>query len=119
MFEAGTRLFAYSGRNHAVAILVFDGDYKIVDTWDSTGRPINGYWAKYPEQQKRTRPSEALLAGQREKLTELAVGTEVRHWVYGVGEVTAIADAIAVIQFANGVKKELAVDWVLANCKAG
>ena len=28
MFPAGTRIYAYSGRSHVVAILVFDGEYK-------------------------------------------------------------------------------------------
>ena len=53
MFVAGTRIYAYPGTSHAAAILVFDGDYKIVDTWDSTNKPINGYWAKYPERRER------------------------------------------------------------------
>lgn len=53
MFEEGTRIFAYVGNSHVAAILVFDNDYKIVDTWDSTNRKILKYWAKYPEKKTR------------------------------------------------------------------
>lgn len=112
MFQAGTRLYAYPGHSHAVAILVFDGDYKIVDTWDSTNKPITGYWAKYPErQQRQKKPAE------NNTLNGLDVGTKVRHKIYGVGEVTGIANTIATILFENDVEKKLAVDWVVANCK--
>lgn len=114
MFPAGTRIYAFPGKRHAVAILVFDNEYKIVDTWDSTGKPIIGYWAKYPERRQRPRKSDV-----PEKLTELAVGTKVRHKVYGVGEVTAIANTTVVIHFEKDVEKKFAADWVLANCKPG
>lgn len=117
MFPAGTRIYAYPGHSHAVAILVFDGDYKIVDTWDSTSRPITGYWAKYPERQQRRIKPEQAKPDISEKLTELAVGTKVWHKVYGVGEVIEISNTIATIHFEKDVKKKLAVDWVIANCK--
>lgn len=117
MFQTGTRLYAYPGHSHAVAILVFDGDYKIVDTWDSTNRPIIGYWVKYPEQQQRRKKPEQEKSDVPEKLTALAVGTQVRHKVYGVGEVTGIVKTIATILFENDVEKKLVVDWVIANCK--
>ncbi len=113
MFPAGTRIFAFVGSNHVVAILVFDGDYKIVDTWDSTGRKITRYWAKYPERpgKRAERP-----APKPEKLTGLNVGTRVRHKSFGVGEVTEINGSIAVISFPSAEKK-LAVSWVIDNCK--
>lgn len=114
MFQAGTRIYAFPGKRHAVAILVFDNEYKIVDTWDSTGKPIMGYWAKYTERKQRPKKSDV-----PEKLTELTVGTKVRHKVYGVGEVTAIANTTAVIHFEKDVEKKFAADWVLANCKPG
>ena len=117
MFEAGTKLYAYPGHSHAVAILVFDGDYKIVDTWDSTNHPIIGYWAKYPERQQKRRPSAAEKSVPTDKFTELTVGMKVCHKVYGIGEVTHIANTIAVILFENDIEKKLAVDWVMANCK--
>ena len=113
MFQAGTRIYAYPGHYHAAAILVFDGDYKIVDTWDSTNRPITGYWVKYPERQQR-KPSESELP---QKLTKLAVGTKVLHKIYGIGEVTRIENSIAVILFNNNVEKKLAINWVMTNCK--
>lgn len=117
MFQAGTKLYAYPGHSHAVAILVFDGDYKIVDTWDSTSKPIVGYWVKYPERQQRRKKPEQEKPYVPEKLTELAVGTKVRHKVYGIGEVTGISNTIAAIHFEKDVEKKLAVDWVIANCK--
>ena len=49
MFQEGTKIFAYAGVYHVVAILVFENDYKIVDTWDSTNEKIIKYWAKFPE----------------------------------------------------------------------
>ncbi|MCR5141880.1 MAG: hypothetical protein K6C68_05045 [Ruminococcus sp.] len=118
MFQAGTRLYGYPGHTHAVAILVFDGDYKIVDTWDSTNKPITGYWAKYPERQQRRKSSEQYEPALPEKFTDLSVGDKVIHKVYGVGEVISIANLIATIRFENDVEKKLAVDWVIGNCKA-
>ena len=117
MFQAGTRIYAYPGHHHAVAILVFDGDYKIVDTWDSTGKLITGYWVKYPERQQRVRPTKPNKPALPEKLTGFTVGTKVLHKVYGIGEITAVSEAIAVIRFENVQEKKLAVDWVLRNCK--
>lgn len=114
MFQAGTRLYAYSGHHHAVAILVFDGHYKIVDTWDSTGKPITGYWAKYPE-----RPRRSKQIHDSEKLTKLEVGMKVVHKIYGIGKVSDIAGAIATICFADNTEKKLAVAWIIANCKPG
>ena len=114
MFQAGARIFAFSGHHHAVAILVFDGDYKIVDTWDSTGRPILGYWVKYPERPQRTRPAKPALS---QNLTALSAGMKVLHRMFGIGEVTDVSGAIAVIVFENGQEKKLTVDWVLKNCK--
>lgn len=113
MFPAGTRIYAYSGRSHVVAILVFDGEYKIVDTWDSTNRKIIEYWAKYPQKPKRPRKTEA----PAEKLTALSVGMTIQHKTFGNGKVTALSDTIATIQFAGGVEKKFAVAWVLGNCK--
>lgn len=113
MFPAGTRIYAYSGRSHVVAILVFDGEYKIVDTWDSTNRKIIEYWAKYPQKPKRPRKAEA----PTEKLTALSVGMTIQHKTFGNGKVTALSDTIATIQFAGGVEKKFAVAWVLGNCK--
>ena len=117
MFQAGTRIYAFPGKHHAVAILVFDNEYKIVDTWDSTGEPIMGYWAKYPERRQRPRKPEQ-ISDLPKKLTELTVGTKLRHKIYGIGEVIEIDNSIAVIRFENDVEKKLAVDWVIVNCKA-
>lgn len=112
MFQAGTRIFAYVGNSHVVAILVFNDDYKIVDTWDSTDRKITKYWAKYPERpQRRAKPAIA------EKLTSLSIGTKVHHKVYGIGEVIELTDVIATIRFQDNVEKKLAIAWVIANCK--
>ena len=113
MFQAGTRIFAYVGNDHAAAILVFDDDYKIVDTWDSTDRYITKYWAKYPERpQRRPRNEE-----QQSQLTELSVGTRLRHKVFGAGEITALDNSFAEIRFKDGTEKRFAVSWILANCK--
>lgn len=114
MFQAGTRIFAYVESNHVVAILVFDEEYKIVDTWDSTDRKITKYWAKYPERsQRRAKPTIV------EKLTKLSIGTKIQHKVYGTGEVTRLTDVIATIRFQDNVEKKLAIAWILANCKPG
>ena len=112
MFQAGTRIFAYVGRNHAAAILVFDHDYKIVDTWDSTDRPIIKYWARYPERQRRRPEPEP-----EEKPAELAVGVQLRHKMYGTGEVTALDGQTVSVRFQNGLEKKMAAAWILANCK--
>lgn len=112
MFQAGTRIFAYVGSSHVVAILVFDEDYKIVDTWDSTNRKITKYWAKYPE-----RPPRRSKPMVNDKLTALSLGTKLQHKVYGTGEVTDLTDIIATIRFQDNVEKKLAIAWVLANCK--
>ena len=89
------------------------GEYKIVDTWDSTNRKIIEYWAKYPQKPKRPRKTEA----PTEKLTALSVGMTIQHKTFGNGKVTALSDTIATIQFAGGVEKKFAVAWVLGNCK--
>ena len=112
MFPAGTRIYAHPGRSHAVAILVFNGDYKIVDTWDSTNHPITDYWVKYPKRGKRPNRTK-----QDDTLTELQVDMWIRHKVYGVGVVRNIANGMVLIQFPKGVEKQLAEKWVLANCK--
>ena len=113
MFQPGTRIFGYVGNSHAVAILVFDGDYKIVDTWDSTDRLITRYWAKYPERpRRREKPQE-----KPDKLTKLEIGTKLRHTMFGSGEVTAIDGQIAAVRFANGTEKRFPAEWILANCK--
>jgi hypothetical protein len=113
MFQPGTRIFGYVGNTHVVAILVFDGDYKIVDTWDSTNRLITRYWAKYPERpRRREKPQE-----KPEKLTALEIGTKLRHTMYGAGEVTALDGQTAAVLFAGGTEKRFAVEWILANCK--
>ena len=111
MFQAGTRLYAYFGHTHAAAILVFDNDYKIVDTWDSTNCRITSCWAKYPERPTRRPKPEA------DKLTELAVGMQIRHQVYGTGEIIALTDTVADVRFQNQTEKKLAPAWILANCK--
>ena len=80
MFQAGTRIFAYVGSSHVIAILVFNEEYKIVDTWDSTNRKITKYWAKYPE-----RPQKHIKATEPAKLTEIAAGMQIQHRVFGIG----------------------------------
>lgn len=110
MFQAGTKIFAYVGNSHVVAILVFDGDYKIVDTWDSTDRKITGYWAKYPD--NRVKPSDNK---QVEKLTEICSGTRIVHKTFGIGEVISISGSSAEIRFDN-VVKQFSVSWIIANC---
>lgn len=117
MFPAGTRLYAYPGHSHAVAILVFEGDYKIVDTWDSTNKIITGYWVKYPERQQRRKSEPPAQPNTPEKLSELTVGTKLMHKTYGEGRVTALTDTIASIAFKDNVEKKLSIAWVLANCK--
>lgn len=117
MFPSGTKIYAHPGHSHAVAILVFEGDYKIVDTWDSTSRPIVNYWAKYPEQKQRQKPSERNKQATPQKITELLVGNKIIHRAYGVGKVTVIANSIATVLFENGSEKKLSVDWITANCK--
>lgn len=114
MFQAGTRIFAYVGSSHVVAILVFDDEYKIVDTWDSTDRKITKYWAKYPKRPRRRAKSVIV-----EKLTQLSIGTKIQHKVYGTGEVIGLTDVIATIRFQDNVEKKLAITWILANCKPG
>ena len=117
MFQPGARLYAFPGHHHAVAILVFDGDYKIVDTWDSTSHPITGYWVKYPERREKPKPPAPEKKKDDERLTGLTVGAKVVHKIYGTGEVTEINDTTAVIRFRNNVEKKLGIEWVLANCK--
>ena len=113
MFQAGTRIFGYVGNSHVVAILVFDGDYKIVDTWDSTDRLITKYWAKYPERpRRREKPPQ-----KPEPVTALYVGMQLRHSMYGCGTVTALRDSTATVRFASGTEKQFAAEWILANCK--
>ena len=113
----GLRPESYPGHHHAVAILVFDGDYKIVDTWDSTGKPITGYWVKYPERQQRRKPLVPDKPDAPIKLTELTIGTKVLHKVYGVGKVTDLKDTTAIILFDDNIEKKLGIEWVIANCK--
>ena len=120
MFQAGTRIFAYVGSDHVVAILVFDGDYKIVDTWDSTDRRITSYWAKYPKRTKGERPVE-IAEPEPEKpddtITSLSEGMKIVHKTFGAGEVVALKSGIASVEFpGNGVKK-MAESWVIANCR--
>lgn len=113
MFQAGTRIFAYIGNDHAAAILVFDDDYKIVDTWDSTGRAVTKYWAKYPARPQR-RPRNTEQTGQ---LTELSAGTKIRHKTYGTGEITALKDGFAAVRFSDGTEKKFSAAWIMTNCK--
>lgn len=116
MFQAGTRLYVYLGRGHAAAIIVFDGDYKIVDTWDSSDRQVTGYWAKFPERSEKQTIQDDTPAIP-EKLTEIEVGTKINHKTYGIGEVTDITNAIATIVFSDDLCKKFAVSWILDNCK--
>lgn len=112
MFQAGTRIFAYVGNSHVVAILVFDGEYKIVDTWDSTNCRITGYWAKFPPRSGR-RPRN----NQPETLSAVEPGLRVRHRAYGIGTVISADGQNAVLRFADGTEKTFGTAWILANCK--
>lgn len=117
MFEEGTRLVALSGRTHMVAILVYSSEYKIVDTWDSTDRPIIGYWAKYPEKKARRRPARTATEEKSEKLESVEVGTIIKHSTFGIGEIKKITGGFATIAFEDGSEKTLMSQWIIANCK--
>lgn len=112
MFQAGTRIFAYVGSSHVVAILVFNEEYKIVDTWDSTNRKITKYWAKYPE-----RPQKHIKAAEPAKLTEIAAGMQIQHKVFGLGTIVETSGTIATVRFQDNNEKKLAIAWILLNCK--
>lgn len=117
MFEEGTRLVAQAGQGHMVAILVFDKDYKIVDTWDSTNRPILKYWAKYPETKERRRPRIIVDDSQNNKIESLESGMTINHSSFGNGRVTDITNGFVTILFDNGSEKKFLSQWVISNCK--
>ena len=121
MFQAGTRILAYVGNNHAVAILVFDGDYKIVDTWDSTNRRITGYWAKYPKRTKHDRPvrEEApAIPPKDDSIKSRSEGMRIVHKAFGKGVVVSLKNGIASVEFPGKGVRKMAESWVIANCKA-
>jgi hypothetical protein len=121
MFQAGTRIFAYVGNSHVVAILVFDGDYKIVDTWDSTDRRITGYWAKYPKRTKHDRPvreETPAMPPKDDSITSLSEGMRIVHKAFGTGEVVSLKNGIASVEFPGKGVRKMAESWVIANCKS-
>lgn len=56
-----------------------DIQFNIVDTWDSTSRPITGYWVKYQKRQQRRKSLVSNKPDLLEKLTKLTVGAKVHH----------------------------------------
>lgn len=115
MFEEGTRIVAQAGQGHMVAILVFEHDYKIVDTWDSTTRPILKYWAKYPETKERRRPRIIVDDSRNNKIESLESGMIIQHASFGNGRVTDITSGFVTILFDNGSEKKLLAQWVISN----
>lgn len=113
MFQPGTRIFAEVGSDHAVAVLVFDGDYRIVDTWDCSARKINRYWAKYPKRQIRSRKQTEVSSS----ITELHTGMKIKHTLYGTGEIVQLSDTTATIRFSENVTKKMSAVWMKENCR--
>ncbi len=120
MFQEGTKIFAYAGVYHVVAILVFENDYKIVDTWDSTNEKIIKYWAKFPEvrSKRKERKQEPKKDDKKEVILSLDIGTRIKHDTLGEGEIIEIGKGIVTINFTSGMQKKLSEQWVLANCSA-
>ena len=114
MFPAGTGIFAYVGSSHVVSIRVLDGEYKIVDTWDSTNRKIVRYWAKYPKKpQRRVEPP---APAPQVKTARTENGARIRHSIYGVGKIIKKAGSTVTIRFDNGAEKVFTAKWVEENC---
>ena len=108
--QNGERIFAHSGRSHAVAIVPVDGHYRVIDSWDSTSHTIGDFWFKV----NKTLEPEAML--KRIPCNLLVVGESLRHPSFGVGIVVAAVPGVVTIDFGvNGIRR-LGTDWVSKNC---
>jgi len=110
MYPNGTKIFAYSGSHHVVAILIYDSEYKIIDSWDSSESPIGEFWTKYPERTKKEKSSS-------EKVV-CAVGNKIKHSVYGTGVIEKISQGIVNVNFEKERTKRLGESWIIKNCIA-
>lgn len=108
------RVFAFVGRSHVAAVVpVEDEDgrstYKILDSWDSSSRPIGEYWVRTPSRLPDAAAMELLAPGRR-----------ILHPAFGEGRIDRTEkrsrSLIVCISFAVCGAKRLEADWVLGHC---
>ena len=108
--QKGERIFAHSGRGHAVAIVPVDGHYRVIDSCDSTSHIIGDFWVK------DNKISEPEVMPKRIPCSLFAVGESLRHPSFDVGIVIAAVPEVVTIDFdVNGIRR-LRTDWVSKNC---
>lgn len=108
--QKGERIFAHSGRGHAVAIVPVDGHYRVIDSCDSTSHIIGDFWVK------DNKISEPEVMPKRIPCSLFAVGESLRHPSFDVGIVIAAVPGVVTIDFdVNGIRR-LRTDWVSKNC---
>lgn len=106
----GERIFAHSGRSHAVAIVPVDGNYRVIDSWDSTSHTIGDFWFK------ANKISEPEVMPEKMSCSLFAVGEFLQHPSFGVGIVIAATPGVVTTDFGvNGIRR-LGTDWVAKNC---
>ena len=112
VFRNGEKVMAYIGSSHAAAILPVTENgathYKIIDSWDSSGRTVGEYWVKIPERETVDAPKE----------TRRVFGTYVTHPVFGRGKIRNIdPSGWMLVDFPQSGSRYLDCRWVLRNCK--
>lgn len=110
LYQNGERIFAHSGKSHAVAIVPIGSHYRVIDSWNSTSRTVGEFWVKAAEAPCSKAETE------KASCRSFAVGDSLLHPVFGAGVVTDVAPGVVTIDFGVNGLRRLGVSWVLKNC---
>lgn len=115
----GQRILASLGRSHVAAVIPVrensgdQPDYRVLDSWDSTDRPVIGYWISPPCR------SQANTAPQTPRM--LQPGCRIIHPVFGTGTLLRPCRAVQgewmEIDFGSYGVRCLGGDWVAGHCR--
>lgn len=115
-YHNGERIFAFSGRRHAVSILPMDNGrggkhYMVNDSWNSTENIIGDYWVETVKiEEPKPKP-------EKIHLTELPrINDRVEHPKFGIGTVKAVDGGIMTVDFGKNGCRRLAGKWLMENC---
>lgn len=106
----GERIFAHCGRSHVVAIILVDGHYKIIDSWDSSNRYIGEFWVKTCDKPKMSPKVEKMFS------ESFSVGDWLNHPSFSAGIITSVMSGVVTIDFGEKGFRRLGDAWVLKNC---
>ncbi len=116
----GERIFAMSGRSHAIAVMPdeksFDLSYHIEDSWDSSRRIVGEYWTS-PSKRKHLLPS---VPKQAPPAYHFVPDQILWHPAFDRGRIVGTSSGhpdILLVDFDDFGLKKISAPWAASHCR--